>query len=273
MLVILITPPGVEQGLAVLDEMFGPLPAPRTVRPTFSTPAFTSSNPPSAIAEPTPGDTTKPTETSFPDAGPSSASEPAQIPIAGLKRESVWPLLWEFIKIRLLAWADLEIRIFELFEEAADDHAIFEQRREDLRRDIEKMAPEHPQVAAADAEEDEFPALTYSYRVVCDLQIKSTALKRALKSYKRKNEKIQNGKNALKAKYKRSKAKVQDLENKLALANKMARELHQSSAGHAQRAYQLQLDNRNLRGLVAQYQGYHQAFQNHQHYQGYGGGM
>ena len=40
MLVILIIPPGAEQGLAVLEEMFGPLPAPRTVRPAFFTPSM-----------------------------------------------------------------------------------------------------------------------------------------------------------------------------------------------------------------------------------------
>ena len=40
MLAILIIPPGVEQGLAVLEEMFGPLPAPRTVRPAFFTPSM-----------------------------------------------------------------------------------------------------------------------------------------------------------------------------------------------------------------------------------------
>ena len=40
MLVILITPPGVEHGLAVLEEMFGPLSAPRTVRPAFFTPSM-----------------------------------------------------------------------------------------------------------------------------------------------------------------------------------------------------------------------------------------
>ena len=182
-------------------------------------------------------------------------------------------MLWENFKNRLLVWADLEIRIFELFEAVADDYAIFEQRRLDLARDIEHMAPEHPQLAAADAEDDEFPALTYSYRVICDLQIRSMALKRALRSYKRKDEKVQNGKSALKAKYKRSKAKVQELENQLALANKMLRESHQSSAGHAQRAYQLQVSNDNLRGLLAQYQGYYQAFQNYQYYQGYGGRM
>ena len=84
---------------------------------------------------------------------------------------------------------------------------------------------------------------------------------------------MQNGKSALKAKYERSKANVQELGNQLALANNMVRELHQSSAGHAQRAYQLQVGNDNLRGLLAQYQGYHQAFQNYQYYQGYGGGM
>lgn len=196
-----------------------------------------------------------------------------ETPAAESKRESVWPLLWEFLKIRLLAWADLEIRIFELFEAVADDHAIFEQRREDLRRDIEHMAPEHPQIAAADAEEDGFPALTYSYRVICDLQVKSTALKRALRSYKRKDEEMQNGKNALKEKYKRSKAKVLELEKKLALAGNMVRELHHTSAGRAQRAYQLQVANDNLRGLLARYQGYHPASQNHQYYQGYGGGM
>ena len=216
---------------------------------------------------------TKPTESPFPDPRPNSASNPPEIPAAEPKRESVWPLLWEFFKNRLLAWADLEIRIFELFEAVADDHAIFEQRREDLRRDIEHVAPEHPQIAAADAEDDAFPALTYSYRVICDLQIKRTALKRALRSYKRKDEKMQNGKRALKAKYERSKAKVQELGNQLALANNMVRELHQSSAGHAQRAYQLQVGNDNLRGLLAQYQGYHQAFQNYQYYQGYGAGM
>lgn len=183
-------------------------------------------------------------------------------------------MLWEIFKDRLLAWADLEIRLFELFEAVADDHAILEQRREDLRRDIEHMAPEHPQMSTADAEEDDgFPALTYSYRVICDLQIKSTALKRALRSYKRKDEKMQNGKSVLKAKYRRSKAEVQGLENQLALANDMVRELHQSSAGHAQRAYQLQLGNDNLRGLLAQYQGYQQAFQNYHYYQGYGGGI
>ena len=218
-------------------------------------------------------DTTKPTESPFPDPEPHSESEPLEIPTARFRRESIWHLLWESFKDRLLAWADLEIQIFELFEAVADDHAIFEQRREDLRRDIEHMAPEHPQIATAEAEDDGFPALTYSYRVICELQTKRTALKRALRSYKRKDEKTQNGKSALKARYKISKAKAQELENKLALANSMVRELHQSSAGHAQRAYQLQLGNDNLRGLLAQYQGYHQAMQNHQYYyQGYGGG-
>ena len=40
MLVILITPPGVEHGLAILEEMLGPLPAPRTVRPAIFTPSM-----------------------------------------------------------------------------------------------------------------------------------------------------------------------------------------------------------------------------------------
>lgn len=40
MLVILITPPGVEHGLAVLEEIFGPLAAPRSVRPAFFTPGM-----------------------------------------------------------------------------------------------------------------------------------------------------------------------------------------------------------------------------------------
>lgn len=72
MLVILITPPGVEHGLAALEEVFGSLPAPRTFPLAFFTPsmfltlvfsalsetnslsdclaAFTSSNPPTATA-------------------------------------------------------------------------------------------------------------------------------------------------------------------------------------------------------------------------------
>ena len=40
MLVILITPPGVEHGLAVLEEVFGPLPAPRTSPLAFFTPSM-----------------------------------------------------------------------------------------------------------------------------------------------------------------------------------------------------------------------------------------
>ena len=43
MLVILIIPPGIDNGLAVLEEMFGPVPAPRFPRPSVAKPSTDSS--------------------------------------------------------------------------------------------------------------------------------------------------------------------------------------------------------------------------------------